>query len=174
MDHDTHDKRIRALETALDVLTDRQWRDTDSLRRRGYGRGDRPAHLGDRGEAMVVDEEQTLRDRIALGLEPNPDAPPVGDRAQPLGDNIPIGKQYDPDAKDDGNRTDTKVQGDAPGPNVTLPKTAVALGAANASPETEAALETAQDPQRQAEAEKQAAEKARLDDARAVDKTQQK
>lgn len=77
MDHDTHERRLARVEKFLDANA-RGWREEEQWgRMRGNAGGDRdePGWKSPAAGQMHVDEDQTLRDRRALGLEPSGDQP---------------------------------------------------------------------------------------------------
>lgn len=176
MDHDTHEPRIRAIESFLDEHA-RGWRGGPGGIRDARERG---AEFMARSEPMVVDHEQTKRDRKALGLhvpEDEPQPKDVGGRlsgtASTLHDRLLarvspfIGTDGFPELT--GEETDDQLlalaenaerRAAAGGGSHRTPAQAVALEGANANPAAEQALQTEQDPARQERAEAQQQQKA--------------
>jgi hypothetical protein len=153
MDHDALDQDVKAIKRFLDVAAP-GWRDPEKLnehRRRNWDIGDTQGGHPD----MVIDHEQTRRDRIALGLE-QPD-----DQAKDLGESKP---QSGADLDANGKPIYGRADGDR-NPALKPAPEAVALGAANGSQELEKALETEQNPRRAADAEAQREQKFATEDA---------
>lgn len=190
MDHDTFEPRIRKLEETLGKVTallDSEapgWRDGS----RGGHRHrvlDDPQARQDRPQAhpdMIVDEEQTKRDRRALGFDKTDDDASgpkdagnseSAERQELLTKLKPFrgtegaaeltGKESNEELRAllaAHGRETGRGRADAPtrvlpGESGITPANAVALEAARASPATEQALQTAQDPERQERAEAQ-------------------
>lgn len=196
MDVDTLEKRVARLERFWD-------KHAPGWRQFADGVSDRPQR---EENPLVVDEEQTKRDRIAIGLDEDPENPRSRRVTAEEVDGADMGDDDFGDGDDDTARRNAlmaelaafkddermpknldeldtdklehllaeakethraengyidPVAGAGPGdpnaPNTKPPAEAVAVGAANASPETQAALETQNDPARAARAAEQRA-----------------
>ncbi len=136
-DVDALNQDVQMIKRFLDAHTNSEWRDPTKWRA-GYGAGPLGSNdpkiafrsRGDGGAGMIVDEEQTRNDRIALGLDKDPAAP----------ENQPKDLAPEGTGSDSSEKTEAELEAE----RAAQQKTDEALAAERAADEHQGAAEQQQ------------------------------